>query len=80
MSNTSIQILRSYVTPVPPELADGELAYSFLSNTMFIGDNAGHIIKIGAPISTENQANTIVLRDESGAINVVVSTVDGGNF
>ena len=78
MANTSIQILRSYVTPIPPELSDGELAYSFASNTMFIGDRDGRIVRIGGLTTTENAANTVVLRDRNGNINV--ATVDGGNF
>jgi len=40
MANTAnIQILRSYVTATPPQLLDGQLAYSFVSNTLFIGSN-----------------------------------------
>jgi len=38
-SNTTIQILRSYANTAPGNLADGELAYSFLSNTLFIGSS-----------------------------------------
>jgi len=47
MANTTIQILRSYVTPTPNTLSDGELAYSFVSNTMFIGDRDGRVIVVG---------------------------------
>jgi hypothetical protein len=38
-ANTTIQILRSYANTAPGNLADGELAYSFLSNTLFIGSS-----------------------------------------
>lgn len=47
MANTTIQILRSYANTAPETLADGELAYSFLSNTLFIGNNTNHVIPIG---------------------------------
>ncbi|NBP55060.1 hypothetical protein EBU71_00680 [bacterium] len=78
MANTTIQILRSYANTRPSALDDGELAYSFVSNTFFIGDRTGQIITIGGLTTTENAANTVVLRDENGNINV--ATVDGGNF
>jgi hypothetical protein len=65
MSNTTIQILRSYANTRPSSLADGELAYSFASNTMFIGDQYGDIIEIGGP-------NYIA--------NVTINLVDGGVF
>jgi hypothetical protein len=88
MANTSIQILRSYVTDVPPSLADGELAYSFTSNTMFIGDRSGEIVNIGGyhyistleSATSQPVANTLVLRDQNGSINAVISLVDGGIF
>jgi len=46
-SNTVIQILRSYTNATPANLADGEMAYSFVSNTLFIGDSNNEIIPIG---------------------------------
>jgi hypothetical protein len=64
MSNTTIQILRSYVNDQPPSLHDGELAYSFTSNTLYIGDNANDIIAIGG----------------SGYIANAISLIDGGIF
>ena len=78
MSNTSIQILRSYANTRPQTLNDGELAYSFVANTLYIGDRDDKIISIGGLTTTQNLANTIVLRDSTGNINV--ATVDGGNF
>ncbi len=78
MANTSIQILRSYANTAPPSLNDGEMAYSFLANTLYIGDRTGQVIRIGALTTTENAANTVVLRDSNGNINV--ATIDGGNF
>ena len=49
MANTVIQILRSYANTAPSSLDDGELAYSFVSNTLFIGSNANQIVAIGGP-------------------------------
>ena len=64
-SNTKIQILRSYANTTPSSLQDGEIAYSFVSNTLFIGDNSGDIIKIGGP-------NYIA--------NAHINLIDGGRF
>lgn len=80
-SNTHIQILRSYANTAPATLLDGEQAYSFVSNTLFVGDNTGTIYKIGGQYYTniielansDSTPNTLVLRDEDGAI-------DGGRF
>jgi len=88
MANTHIQILRSYAVTTPTTLKDGELAYSFLSNTMFIGDQSSDIIKVGGQYYTNvidsstsiNTPSTIVLRDTNGKTNVTIATVDGGIF
>ena len=64
MSNTTIQILRSYINDRPNSLHDGEMAYSFTSNTLYIGDNANDIIAIGG----------------SGYIANAISLIDGGSF
>ena len=71
MANTTIQILRSYANTRPSALDDGELAYSFVSNTFFIGDRDGKIITIGGLTTTENAANTIVLRDQNGNLSLI---------
>lgn len=65
MANTTIQILRSYANTKPSTLDDGELAYSFVSNTLFIGTQFNQIVEIGGP-------NYIA--------NVVPNLVDGGTF
>jgi len=92
MSNTHIQILRSRTNASPTHLVDGEMAYSFVSNTMFIGDytgsNSNNIIKIGGEYYTniidsatyEDTANTLVLRDANGVSNVILTLVDCGIF
>ena len=65
MANTVIQILRSYANTQPETLADGELAYSFVSNTLFIGDRDGGVNPIGG---------------EAFIANVTVISMDGGSF
>jgi hypothetical protein len=68
MSNTTIQILRSYSNTAPTVLDDGELAFSFVSNTLFIGSNTNQIISIGGPSFISN------------TINNTISVLDGGTF
>jgi hypothetical protein len=92
MANTHIQILRSRNNTTPNSLVDGEMAYSFVSNTLFIGDYTGsgsnNIIKIGGEYYTniidtatyDDTANTLVLRDANGVSNVILTMVDGGGF
>lgn len=65
MANTVIQILRSYANTRPTTLDDGEMAYSFVSNTLFIGTQYEQIVEIGGP-------NFIA--------NVIPNLVDGGSF
>ena len=74
MANTRIQIKRSLVTSTPTSLTPGELAYSYASNTLFIGTTGGGPIAIGgtaiADISSATAANTvnaIVKRNADGA-------------
>ena len=67
-SNTIIQILRSYSNTSPTALSDGELAYSFVSNTLFIGERTGKIVPIGG------------LQYINNTVASIVSTLDGGSF
>ena len=64
-TNTTIQILRSYANTAPATLHDGELAYSFVSNTLFIGDQTGGINPIAG---------------EGYIANVTINLIDGGSF
>jgi hypothetical protein len=74
MANTRIQIKRSLVTSTPTSLSPGELAYSYASNTLFIGTTGGgpiaiagtSIADIGAATAA-NTASTIVRRNADGA-------------
>lgn len=60
MANTVIQILRSYANTRPITLDDGELAYSFVSNTLFIGTQYNQIVEIGGPNFIANVSPTLV--------------------
>jgi hypothetical protein len=93
MSNTHIQILRSRNNATPNKLVDGEMAYSFVSDTLFIGEfnpatNSNSVIRIAGGRYTQNLENatpqdipdTLVLRDANGVSNVILTMVDGGGF
>jgi hypothetical protein len=74
MANTAIQILRSYSNVAPTTLADGELAYSFVANALYIGSNTGQIILIGGPAFASN------VTVGNAAISVETLNADGGEF
>jgi len=77
MANTHILVKRSTTTATPTNssLQSGELAYSYSSNTAFIGNSDGvGVLKIGGKLytaaidaaTTANTASTIVKRDVNG--------------
>jgi len=89
-SNSSILIKRSTGTARPSSLKSGELAYSYLSNTIFIGTSDGtSTLNVGGQFYTSqidnatatNNPSTIVKRDAAGNSyfgNVVVTgTITG---
>jgi hypothetical protein len=53
---STIQILRSYSNSAPLTLDDGQLAYSFVSNTLFIGSNTGIKVVSNPPTDVRSQA------------------------
>ena len=74
ITNTSILIKRSSVTANPGTLKSGELAYSYLSNTMYFGTVGGNgTMNVGGQFYTSqvdaatpaNTASTIVKRDSN---------------
>ena len=76
ISNTSILIKRSQTTGKPTSLNQGELAYSYLSNTLFFGTVGGNgVVNVGGQYYTStvdaatnaNTASTLVKRDTNGA-------------
>lgn len=88
MANTSIRIKRSTTTSSPVSLLSGEFAYSYLSNTLFIGtaDGTG-VINVGGQYYTSQIDNatdaatgsTLVRRDASGnaTFNYITANIVG---
>jgi hypothetical protein len=94
MANTLIQLKHSLVTDIPPSLNTAEPAYSFTSNTLFIGGADGAVINVGGQYytsqidnATDNSTgNTLVLRDADGSAsfnvitaNTISATIDGNS-
>lgn len=89
MANTSIKIKRSTTTSSPVSLAAGELAYSYLSNTIFIGSPAGTgVLNVGGQYYTSqvdsatdlNTGGTLVRRDPTGNVSfniITANTING---
>jgi hypothetical protein len=86
MANTNILIKRSSSTGRPSSLAAGELAYSYQSNTLFLGTTAGNgAINVGGVYYTQAIDNatsaatgdTLVKRDASGNATFTNITVTG---
>jgi hypothetical protein len=83
MANTLIQLKHSTVTAVPPSLNTAEPAYSYTSNTLFIGLN-GAVINIGGQYYTSQidnatssaTGNTLVIRDADGSASFNVITAN----
>jgi hypothetical protein len=76
MANTNILIKRSLTTGKPSSLQAGEFAYSYQSNTLFIGSPTGNgVVNVGGQYYTStidastnaNNASTLVKRDGNGA-------------
>lgn len=88
MSNTIIQIKRSTVTATPATLNVAELAYSYSSNTLFIGNSSGTgVIAIGGPgfsggmgyanavgVGSNNWTNTVQGYSNSYAVTIGASS------
>ena len=76
ISNTSILIKRSLTTGKPASAQQGEFAYSYASNTLYIGSPAGTgVVNVGGQYYTStldaatssNTASALVKRDSTGA-------------
>lgn len=75
ISNTIITIKKSSTTARPSSLSPGELAYSYLSNTLFIGNTTSVAVNVGGVYYTSqidnatsaNTPSTLVKRDSNGA-------------
>lgn len=75
MANTNILIKRSGTTRTPVSLGAGEFAYSYASDTLFLGNAAGNgVINVGGLLYTQtidnatsaNTGSTLVKRDANG--------------
>jgi hypothetical protein len=95
IGNTSILIKRSTTLGPPVSLQAGELGYSYLSNTIFIGSPSGTgVVNVGGQYYTSqidaatssNTVSTIVKRDAAGNVFVghanvrSISFSDGGTL
>jgi hypothetical protein len=86
ISNTNILIKRSATTGRPSALRAGELAYSYQSNTIFIGSPDGNgVVNVGGQFYTSqidsatdvNTGGTLIKRNPDGNISVGFITADG---
>jgi len=74
--STLVQIKRSTANTTPGSLLEGELAYSYVSNVMFIGDTANGVMNIGGQYYTNlidnasaaNGASTFMRRYANGRV------------
>ena len=79
-ANTILSIKRSQTTDTPPALANGELAYSFSSDKLFIGQTANSSVSttveyIGGKLAMDKIANleSIILGGSGSYTNFTVS-------
>lgn len=80
MANNLIQIKRSSTTATPSSLQDGELAYSGLSNVLYIGNTTGVVAIAGARnpgVLTANQALVANSTSYIDEVKVGTLTVNG---
>jgi len=84
VSNTTVQIKRSNTTATPANLVYGELAYSLVSNNLFIGTDANTVIKIGggSDVALLNVTPGILTNSAALVVNSTggVDTLTIGNF
>lgn len=81
--STLVQIKRSTANVAPGTLLEGELAYSYVSNVIFIGDTANGVMNIGGKYYTDlvdnasaaNGATTLVRRYANGSIQLAQADV-----
>ena len=81
-ANTIISIKRSQTTAEPTSLANGELAYSFSSNKLFIGQtdtsgSATSVEYIGGKLIVDKVANLESILVGGGSISVANAIVTG---
>ena len=74
-ANTLIQIRRSQSTNVPPSLANGEIAYSFSSNKLFIGQT-----DLATPATSVEWIGGKLVVDKVANLESVVANITDGSF
>jgi len=74
MSNTVIQIKRSQDTSAPVSLANGELAYSFSSDRLFIGQTSNSSVAV----SVEYIGGKLIV-DKVANLESTVATLEAGS-
>lgn len=83
MSENKIQIKRSEVTATPPSLSGGELAYSEVSKTLFVGLGDNTVVSIGGVAFTsklngiEANANNYIHPTSAGNKHIPAGGVTG---
>ena len=75
-SNTIIQIKRSQTTATPPSLANGELAYSFSSNKLFIGQTNSN----SSPVTVEYIGGKLLVDKVANLESIVIGGADSRSF
>jgi hypothetical protein len=76
---STIQVYRSTTTDIPAGLTFGEIAYSTVNNRVFIGDQTGNSIWVGAGVTTGTIAtNSSVLIPTQSAVKTYVDSIVGG--
>lgn len=80
MSNTIIQIKRSTTTATPTSLSIGELAYSYQSNKLFIGNSTGTgVIDIVGSTANDILSLGVAVAGINVALNGVNTAISGVN-
>jgi len=73
MANTVIQVKRSQNTAAPPSLANGEIAYSYSSNKLFIGQTD----TAASPVSVEYIGGKLLVDKVANLESIVIGGASG---
>jgi len=73
MANTVIQVKRSQTTATPPSLANGEIAYSYSSNKLFIGQTD----TAASPVSVEYIGGKLLVDKVANLESIVIGGASG---
>lgn len=73
MANTVIQVKRSQTTATPPSLANGEIAYSYSSNKLFIGQTD----TATSPVSVEYIGGKLLVDKVANLESIVIGGASG---